>query len=104
MTPASPQPHCDHECVCTVLAFGGIEGDRSPCDFSGCMHDTRTRPHPRAPDEYQTGEHDAMIAENVINAILTRITEAQYDKSTMQDFINYIESLRDQTVGDEQHG
>jgi hypothetical protein len=71
--------------------------------FTGCLFHS-SRPHTPSPDEYQTGEHDAMIAENVINAILTRITEAQYDKSTMQDFINYIESLRDQTAGDEQHG
>ena len=33
--------HCEHECVCAVLALGGIEGDRSPCDYTGCKHDTR---------------------------------------------------------------
>jgi hypothetical protein len=52
MTPSAQQPeHCEHECVCAVLALGGIEGDRSPCDFSGCGHDTRTRPHIPAPEE-----------------------------------------------------
>jgi hypothetical protein len=52
--PQQPQrEHCDHECVCTVLAFGGIEGDRSPCDFSGCKHDTRQHiPAPEATPDY----------------------------------------------------
>jgi hypothetical protein len=36
--------HCNHECVCGVLMVGGIEGDRSPCDFTGCKHDTRLLP------------------------------------------------------------
>lgn len=51
---------------------------------------------------HQLNEHDTAIKaeaqrkerEDLISAILTRITEAQYDGSTMQDFINYVESLR----------
>jgi hypothetical protein len=46
-----PQPkHREHECVCAVLAVGGIEGDKTPCDFSGCKHDTRHLPHTPAPE------------------------------------------------------
>jgi hypothetical protein len=45
----SEKQHCDHECVCGVLMVGGIEGDRSPCDFAGCQHDTRLLPPRIAP-------------------------------------------------------
>ena len=53
MTPdqREPEQHCDHECVCAVLAVGGIEGDTSPCDFGGCLHDTRRTPAPQQPDD-----------------------------------------------------
>ena len=48
MTP--PAQHCGHECVCGVLMVAGIEGDRSPCELTGCKHDTRSRPALAAPD------------------------------------------------------
>lgn len=48
-TPQHPEEHCGHECVCAVLAVGGIEGDRSPCDFTGCKHDTRSHSPAAAP-------------------------------------------------------
>ena len=39
----TPQPqHCEHECVCAVLAIDKNDDGISPCDFSGCKHDTRT--------------------------------------------------------------
>ena len=43
--------HCEHECVCGVLMVGGLEGDRSPCDFTGCKHDTRSTPAPASDPE-----------------------------------------------------
>lgn len=42
--PSTQKKHCDHECVCAVLAVGEIEEDRTPCNFSGCRYDTRITP------------------------------------------------------------
>ena len=37
--------HCGHECVCAVLALGGIVGDTTPCDLTqDCIFDTRKQP------------------------------------------------------------
>ena len=41
MTPAERE-HCNHECVCAVLAM--MKATDSPCDISGCKFDTRTHP------------------------------------------------------------
>jgi hypothetical protein len=46
--PASPQPHCDHECVCHDMTNTISEID-APCNNQYCKHDTRTHPHTPAP-------------------------------------------------------
>ena len=66
----APKEHCDHECVCGVLMVGGIEGDKSPCNFSGCKHDTRSRPYPAPTDE------QAMII-GMLEAEVDRLTDIE---------------------------
>ena len=48
------QQHCDHECVC--VSVPQIERARNePCNTHGtrahCLHDTRSRPAPAAPEK-----------------------------------------------------
>jgi hypothetical protein len=47
--PASPQPHCEHECRCWIDRIA-ILGEIPPCHIGGCKDDTRTRPHTPAPE------------------------------------------------------
>ena len=56
MTAQQPQPeHCEHECVCDDYHHFHPEYNpdyQEVCNNKDCEHDTRTRPHTPAPEEY----------------------------------------------------
>ena len=56
------QQHCNHECVCAVLAIDKNDDGESPCDFSGCKFDTRIIPSPQ-PKKYLITEDELNDAE-----------------------------------------
>ena len=45
--PVTPQPHCDHECVCPAVS-GIMRSRNDVCEVYACPNDTRSRP--AAPD------------------------------------------------------
>ena len=39
----TPQPHCDHECVCPAIS-GIMRSRKDVCEVYACPNDTRSRP------------------------------------------------------------
>jgi hypothetical protein len=89
MTPSPAQQpqreHCEHECVCTHFRSGskiawrdGTQCMRNREGCNSCTHDTRSRPHPPAPEtlgdliaKTNAGSLQAMIDEQCKEAART---------------------------------
>ena len=74
----TPQPHCEHECVCgdyAIVMFDESEEKQACCAIRKCEHDTRSRPAPAANDRgwdqgFQDGQASAIYDMNVRDATI----------------------------------
>ena len=94
----TPQPHCDHECVCKIVSLFPGEA----CAHIRCEHNTRSRPHtPAAPEAIKRNYDGNSFACSECKSFYWKTADEPAPCKTCEFRINEEQQIRESTIRNE---